>query len=163
MQFGTVEAPWTLWVDSPSHSLSSSYSFNAYLGNVNRYGLGSLFLDHRSREFATEARVVQPTGTPLFADCVTWWVAPVATDWPANDLYTGWNTVHLGMMATLTIPRHGSRPNAFPHKWLESSPMPGAINVVFFDGHAQAVKLEGLWQLYWHAEYVPRAPRPGLW
>ena len=30
------------------------------------------------------------------------------------------------------------------------------------DGHAQAVKLDNLWQLYWHKDYQPPAKRPGL-
>jgi len=40
--------------------------------------------------------------------------------------------------------------------------LPGAINVSFWDGHVEQVKLEGLWQLYWHRDYVPPAKRPGL-
>jgi hypothetical protein len=34
--------------------------------------------------------------------------------------------------------------------------------MTFFDGHAEQVKLERLWQLYWHKDYVPPAKRPGL-
>ena len=40
--------------------------------------------------------------------------------------------------------------------------LPGAINVSFWDGHVEQVKLEGLWQLYWHRDYVPPAKRRGL-
>ena len=32
----------------------------------------------------------------------------------------------------------------------------------FVDGHAETVKLERLWQLYWHRNYVPPQKRPGL-
>lgn len=164
LQFGTVEASWSFasFVAGPSNYCSSSYCFNAYFLIMNRAALGTFFPDSPGYEYKTEALVTQPAGTPLFADGVSYMAAPLARDWPANDLYTGWNSVHLGNMAIMTIPRHGSRPNPFPHAWAESALMPGAINVVFFDGHAQAAKLEGLWQLKWHVGYVPPVRRPGL-
>ena len=37
-----------------------------------------------------------------------------------------------------------------------------AVNVAFFDGHGELVKLDRLWQLYWHKDYQPPAKRPGL-
>jgi prepilin-type processing-associated H-X9-DG protein len=40
--------------------------------------------------------------------------------------------------------------------------MPGAIQLSFFDGHAERVKLDDLWQLYWHVDYQPPTKRPGL-
>jgi prepilin-type processing-associated H-X9-DG protein len=40
--------------------------------------------------------------------------------------------------------------------------LPGAINVSFYDGHVEQVKLERLWQLSWHRDYVPPPKRPGL-
>jgi hypothetical protein len=30
----------------------------------------------------------------------------------------------------------------------------------YMDGHADTVRLERLWQLYWHRTYVPPATRP---
>ena len=38
----------------------------------------------------------------------------------------------------------------------------GEINVSFYDGHVEQVKLERLWQLSWHKDYEPPAKRPGL-
>jgi len=161
-QLGTVEAPWNFGLGLQSNYFSSTYTFNAYFFIINRSQLGTFMPDTPGQEFRTEALVAQPSNAPLFADGVWVFAAPAATDWPASDLYTGYNPNHPGNMSILTIPRHGSRPNSFLHKWPESSPLPGAINVVFFDGHAQSVKLEGLWQLYWHVGYVPRPKRPGL-
>jgi len=43
-----------------------------------------------------------------------------------------------------------------------SKKLPGAINMVFYDGHAENVKLERLWQLYWHRDWKTPAKRPGL-
>ena len=60
------------------------------------------------------------------------------------------------------IPRHGSHPNPVPRNWPITQPLPGAVNVTFYDGHVEAVKLERLWQIYWHAKWVPPAKRPGL-
>jgi hypothetical protein len=40
--------------------------------------------------------------------------------------------------------------------------MPGAVDVSCTDGHVQKVKLDDLWQLTWHLNYVPPAKRPGL-
>ena len=162
IQFGTVEAPWTCRGALQTSFASSSYSFNNYFLIINRSALGSFFLDRPGVEFTTESRVAQPAAAPLFVDGVWFIVAPVAADWPAADLYTGYNPEHLGSMAIMTIPRHGSRPMPVPHKWPASSAMPGAVNVGFFDGHAQSVKLDGLWQLYWHVGYLPPARRPGL-
>ena len=60
------------------------------------------------------------------------------------------------------IPRHGSRPSGTPGVWPSNQRLPGAINMMFFDGHGQSVQLENLWQLYWHAKWEPPAKRPGL-
>ena len=57
-------------------------------------------------------------------------------------------------MPKMNIPRHGNRPSSFSRDWPVSAPLPGAIYIVFFDGHAEAVKLDNLWQLYWHYGYV---------
>jgi hypothetical protein len=64
-------------------------------------------------------------------------------------------------MGRFTIPRHaftGSAPRNFDPK----NALPGAINGVCADGHAEAVRLGKLWYLYWHEDYVPPATRPGL-
>ena len=35
----------------------------------------------------------------------------------------------------MAIPRHGSRPSPVPTFWPVNRPLPGAVNVAFFDGH----------------------------
>ena len=65
-------------------------------------------------------------------------------------------------MSSLTIPRHGNRPNPVPTKWPANHKLPGAINVAFFDGHVELVKLDRLWQFYWSADWVPPGSRPGF-
>jgi prepilin-type processing-associated H-X9-DG protein len=67
-----------------------------------------------------------------------------------------------GRLRSFVIARHGERPSTSPGQWPANKPLPGAINVAFFDGHAQLVPLEKLWWLYWHRDYQPPAKRPGL-
>jgi prepilin-type processing-associated H-X9-DG protein len=43
-----------------------------------------------------------------------------------------------------------------PAFWPPNRPLPGAVNVAFFDGHGETVKLPRLWQLYWHRDYLPQ-------
>ena len=93
----------------------------------------------------------------------------MATDKAATDLYSPTST-YTGMgwapygddMSFMNIPRHGRRPRPVPRHWLAYRPLPGAVNSVFLDGHAQVVKLDDLWQLYWHANYEPPEKRPCL-
>ena len=65
-------------------------------------------------------------------------------------------------MQFFTIPRHGGRPNPVPTGLPQDKLLPGAVNVAFFDSHGELVKLDRLWQLYWHRDYHPSAKRPGL-
>ena len=118
-----------------------------------------------SEFFTTESQVVQPMATPVLADGVWPFVWPSAQDKIAWDLAEPglyyWVFVDPGM-SSMTIPRHGSRPSPMPRQWPSDRPLPGAVNVAFFDGHGELVKLDRLWQLYWHREYQPPAKRPGL-
>ena len=122
-------------------------------------------LNHdRPESFTTESQVVQPMATPVLADGVWPFVTPSARDTPATDLAepgvvdTLFPYFDGGGMSTMTIPRHGSRPSPVPRQWPADRPLPGAVNVAFFDGHGELVKLDRLCQLYWHAGYK----RPGL-
>jgi prepilin-type N-terminal cleavage/methylation domain-containing protein/prepilin-type processing-associated H-X9-DG protein len=112
--------------------------------------------------FKKESQIVQPVWTPLLADGIWPWVLPIAKNPPASDLYRGTGPGGLASIDSLNIPRHGNRPNPVPRNWPASSPLPGAVNVGFYDGHAELVKLDRLWQLYWHVGYVPPDKRPGL-
>jgi prepilin-type processing-associated H-X9-DG protein len=90
-------------------------------------------------------------------------VWPRATDLPATDLQTGQQKgTYVPGMSLLTIPRHGSRPSRISTDHPATALLPGAINVSFYDGHAEQVKLERLWQLQWHRDYKPPRKRPGL-
>ena len=162
---GTLREPWFDGGDGniATNSFAGSYGLNNWLflkpqapDEVQYYGW-----NHWPQKlFRTDSNIARPVLTPVLADG-TWWVAyPTAdmspptdlvpVDWPMND------------MAYFCVPRHGRRPNRVPTAWPPNKPLPGAVNVSLFDGHGELVKLDGLWQLYWHKDYQPPAKRPGL-
>ena len=53
-----------------------------------------------------------------------------------------------------TKPKHVAAP--------PNVPLPGGINVAFFDGHQELVALDKLWKLEWHRNYKAPGRRPGL-
>jgi len=103
--------------------------------------------------FNSESAVRHPTQTPVLFDAIWPDAWPVETDLPGPDLVfppRGWPG-----MQRLAIPRHGSAPGdssltAFNLR----NNLPGAINMTFYDGHGEAVKLEKLWTLQWHANWI---------
>ncbi|HVY69980.1 MAG TPA: hypothetical protein VHH73_08625, partial [Verrucomicrobiae bacterium] len=147
---------------NPNDRRAGSYAMNNWLGGGNwGYGWGGGLYDP-PHVFKNEGELQNNARTPMFMDAANWWwIWPRATDIPPKNLATtdGWSGV--GMQA-LCMPRHGSRPSRVPTNFNPASRMPGAINVSFYDGHAETVKLDSLWQLYWHRDYQPPSKRPGL-
>ncbi|MFO1501464.1 MAG: prepilin-type N-terminal cleavage/methylation domain-containing protein [Verrucomicrobiota bacterium] len=116
--------------------------------------------------FRDESDVLQPIGTPVFCDAAMPFAMPQANDWPAYSLFSGANVTGGGMLAfsqmqVVSLARHGRRVVSPPGQYNPAEQIPGAINMIFFDGHAQLVPLEQLWNLYWHRDYSPPAKRPG--
>jgi len=145
---GMTEADWR----------ASSYAFNGYFGVLWEGQPGSEFSRHRNG-FHAEEDVSFPSRTPVIADGVFPLTTPSATNLPPDNL-KGLFRPH--DMTVVAVPRHGSRPGAFPAEHPPTEKLPGAVNVFFFDGHVESVKLDGLWGLYWHKNYVPPERRPGL-
>jgi prepilin-type N-terminal cleavage/methylation domain-containing protein/prepilin-type processing-associated H-X9-DG protein len=149
---------------------AGSYGQNSWLGASwgPGWGLGPTGGGpgwQREWVFGNEEAIARSSQTPVFADAVDfWWIWPTAADLPASNLKTGRNEIggYRWGMGMLTIPRHGSRPNRVPANQRPQDPLPGAINVSFYDGHTEQVRLERLWQLEWHRDYRPPAKRPGL-
>ena len=166
------EGPWVWpWSNGPQQVKSrrvGSYTKNNWTGGSWWLGMSKQENMVNSPEnFRSEGDIENPTRTPLFGDGINawWWGAflrgPRATDLPPGNLVTGyWPAAD--PIGAFTIPRHGSRPTRVPTNLPQDVKLPGAINVSFWDGHVEQVKLEGLWQLYWHRDYVPPAKRPGL-
>jgi len=165
-QLGTVESAW--WAAFPGLNIASSYAVNDWLDETGKSGNDSTASIHPANYFKGDAQISNPVQTPLIVDSVESECLPLASDSPATDLYNPISTYsgpgsapNLGMWC-LNIPRHGRRPLPVPRYWRQIFPLPGSVNSVFLDGHAKPVKLDDLWQLYWHASYDPPAKRPGL-
>ena len=165
---GTVKSAWAVagWMPAPNQRVGS-YGLNGWIVDVDR-----LLIDSTLRGFqvfGNESELRDSSRTPLLADSTFAYNYPRADDLPpSNPIYGGEpfaNDLSVGGengMAQYVIPRHGSRPSVLPQKWATNQPFAGAINVGFFDGHVEQVKLERLWTFYWHLDYKPPEKRPGL-
>lgn len=111
--------------------------------------------------FLSEAGIMRSSRTPVIAECITDMLDPTPTDLPATNL-RDCTPNYAFYMGQMTMPRHGEGPASAPTHWPVNQPLPGAINVSFYDGHGETIKLDMLWQLYWGPYYQPPAKRPGL-
>jgi prepilin-type N-terminal cleavage/methylation domain-containing protein/prepilin-type processing-associated H-X9-DG protein len=142
---------------------AGSYAQNNWLAG---WWWNSALIDNPFR-FKTEEQIRQPSRTPLFADGLSawWWGGngwgPRATDPAPRNLQNALEGTP-GGMSSFTLPRHGSRPWNVSTNHPVAQRLPGAVNVAFYDGHVEQVKLDRLWQLYWHRDYVAPVKRPGL-
>ncbi len=169
--FGTVNAAWQFptwdetrvsfagyenWKVVPRFR-AGSYAFNGWL-------LGGFPYHQAPDSFRIEGQIVRSAVTPVLADGIAWYAFPSARDRPPESLIFGAYRADFGGggMCGVALPRHGNSPSPVPDRWPASQPLPGAINVSFFDGHGESTHLERLWQLYWHHNYEPPAKRPGL-
>ena len=152
---GTATSAWYGPKTSPiqwNTGFESSYGMNGWMYSPSGEGI-----QDPKRHFAGESSYQNPTKTPIFADC-NWADAwPLATDPPARDVGTGGNNA---MMQRFCIARHGSTPSGKRIAVPAGATLPGAINMVFTDGHVEPVKLEQLWSLSWHRDYKEPDKRP---
>jgi prepilin-type N-terminal cleavage/methylation domain-containing protein/prepilin-type processing-associated H-X9-DG protein len=162
--FGTIDSAWD-WIlpmgeVTPGRTnniwLTGSYGVNAWL-----WYAGQIMWE--KEPFTCETDITHPELTPTFADSTWLGLLPLASDAPPANLVDPSATELAGSeMCNVAIPRHGNRPNRVPTEWPQDKPLPGAVNVSFFDGHTELVKLDQLWQLYWHKDYQTPDKRPGL-
>jgi prepilin-type N-terminal cleavage/methylation domain-containing protein/prepilin-type processing-associated H-X9-DG protein len=152
--WGTADYPWQ-WDGNIEYV--GSYGLNGWC-----YGDGWVedTGDPKEYFFQKVSDVSNPAQTPYFSDSI--WVDgwPNEKDAPATDLYSGAD--NNGGMDRLTIARHDYKAaaSAAPRSVPAGKPLVGAINVAFIDGHIQPIKLEQLWTLYWHADWVSPGVRP---
>jgi prepilin-type N-terminal cleavage/methylation domain-containing protein len=157
---GYADRAWVRWTSDRNTMFYGSYGYN-----------GWLYSDKKPSEpgdpkaigaFTSESAVQKPAQTPVFFDenWVDLW--PWETDIPYTNLYTGQPfAVSPNQMGRCTIARHGSRSaSSAPRKFSTSNQMPGAINIGMAEGHVELVKLEELWQYYWHLDWQPPVTRP---
>jgi len=146
--------------DSAKTNWTGSYAMNGWLYTIQG---ASVWVPEPQRYFRSDAAIRHTTKTPAFIDAVWPDIWPRATDLPSTDLFNGAQYIGDSFLCRSTIARHGSRsPTEAPRAWPQTQPMPGMVDVGFTDGHVDKVKLDNLWQLTWHVDYVPPAKRPGL-
>ena len=159
---GNSETAW-IWhgTSGATSTFIGSYAINAWLykmgpGDTDFSGHGLQYY------YAKETSIRKPAETPFFMDCV--WVDDWVweTDRAPNDLYHGTDPSHPTGMANppfigrICIARHWSAgAGAAPKSFDRTKPLPAAINVGFFDGHGELVKLPKLWSYYWHLNWNP--------
>jgi prepilin-type N-terminal cleavage/methylation domain-containing protein len=145
--FGMADQAWQ-WIYGTTN-YQGSYALNGWFYSG---------IDDPKKEFRNESGIRNAAKTPVFADSI--WVDawPQATDAPPKDLYQGGNG---GSIQRFCIARHGSvNARGAPRNLPSGATLPGSITIEFADGHAEVVRLEKLWELYWHKDYVPPAKRP---
>jgi prepilin-type N-terminal cleavage/methylation domain-containing protein/prepilin-type processing-associated H-X9-DG protein len=150
---GAADKTWT-WVQG-TNTFVGSYAINGWLYDRAEYAA----LAHPEFMMSRQSDIQKPSQTPVFCDSL--WVDgwPLETDRPSPNLYGG--TFGETGMSRHAIPRHGgANPAKAPQDFDLSKKMPGAINIGMADGHVELVKLENLWQRYWHRDWTPPASRP---
>lgn len=127
---------------------------NGYLYTQSPYGLPQ-------NMYRNESDVREPVKTPFFADAI--WVDawPRETDRPARNLFDGDKFAAEGM-SRIAIPRHATGAGTASKSFDPANKLPGAVNVGFADNHVELVKLDRLWLLSWHKNWVAPDKRPGL-
>jgi prepilin-type N-terminal cleavage/methylation domain-containing protein/prepilin-type processing-associated H-X9-DG protein len=147
---------WGYWVTNAYRGDWAQPGVSSDDFHAGSYALNNAFVQIQGSDgaFARESQVPYPGATPVLADGAYYWVE----FWP-GDLDQPW--LFRWTANNVVLARHGGFPNPVPTSWPPAQPLPGAVNVSFFDGHSELVKLDRLWQLYWHAGYQP-AKRPGL-
>jgi prepilin-type N-terminal cleavage/methylation domain-containing protein/prepilin-type processing-associated H-X9-DG protein len=137
-----------------------SYAYNGYMyGDKNISGFRGDWTvpDPNVWLFKKEDSFQKPGLTPVFGDAI--WVDgwPQEIDTPARDLYAGQYTG--ASIGRWTISRHVTCASA-PRNVPIGSKMRGGINISFADGHAEPIRLEDLWNYYWHLDWRPPSTRP---
>jgi len=156
---GTGDTAWVWISGNMTTNLTGSYAINGWMYDKSSVHISSVIQDNLGFLFGKEANITRPSQTPFFFDAV-WvdcWVE--ASDSPGRNLYAPGDSDP--GMPRLDVDRHGGiAPARAPRALPPGTPLPGAINMGFADGHAQLVRLQGLWQYYWHMNYVPPFTRP---
>jgi prepilin-type N-terminal cleavage/methylation domain-containing protein len=132
-----------------------SYGLNCWLYDKATYTGAA----HPELMMSKQSMIRKPSQTPVFLDANWNGLWPLESDPPSDDLYNGM-VMHEGM-PRCTIARHANgNPANAPRVFDTRQRLPGAIVIGMADGHVEMVKLEDLWQCYWHLNWVPPATRP---
>ena len=147
---GTREPKWT-----------GSYALNGwfYAGDWNQAWITQHGMA-RNLAFKLDSDVRHTSESPIFCDSM--WVDawPLERHRPASNLALG-STENAGM-SRITMARHKYPAGnlSLPSSKYRDKPLPGAINLVFYDGHASLTPNEKLWEYQWHKNWKNPAKRP---
>jgi prepilin-type N-terminal cleavage/methylation domain-containing protein/prepilin-type processing-associated H-X9-DG protein len=136
---------------------TGSYALNGwiYAGN---WPNGQGLYPSIKNAFRNGADIIHPSKTPYYCDSM--WVDawPQARDRAARNLAEGSSGLNAGL-SRVAIARHGGITKSSNIPKPSSGRLPGAINLVYADGHAGTTGLSQLWFLEWHKNYrPPRSP-----
>jgi prepilin-type N-terminal cleavage/methylation domain-containing protein/prepilin-type processing-associated H-X9-DG protein len=148
---GWVNRAWL--VDGTTTNYQGSYALNGYFYTDD-------IVSDKKRHFKGEGDVRVPVKTPYFADAI--WVDawPLETDRPARNLMDG-DKFNAGGLSRIAVPRHAALLSSAVRNFNPKDQLPGAVNVAFADNHCEMVRLEQLWSLNWHKQWVSPTIRPG--
>lgn len=173
---GDAEHCWN-WTGNIDPTNQGSYTINGWLYDINSASPPTKWVsdDPVGSYYTKESAVRHSEETPMFCDGI-WpdvWVhndskyvdrANTSLS-PFADLYSPLvsppNTVgaQSAPISRVLIARHGSAAPGSAPRSLVVTPtvnIPGSINMSFVDGHAETVKLNNLWQLYWNGNSIPQ-------
>ncbi len=163
---GALDKAWVHGGAAGSPNLAGSYAFNGwlYVGQNAASQWRSDIPNADSYLYNKDSAVNQTTLTPIISDSYIWDCWPWETDQPYNNLYIGQGLGNPPEIGRVNIPRHGgkgsvSQGTMFPPPTRKSMP-PGGVNVGFFDGHSEFVKLPALWTFNWHKNWNPALTPP---
>jgi prepilin-type N-terminal cleavage/methylation domain-containing protein len=160
---GTAEQQWSASTRHPPDRLSGSYAFNHFLVRLSSGAETNGLIPPYSQPnwFFGKTLPKYPSETPAFADAVSPLMSASAVEPPPHNLYSPQASGGLEFYSMI-IARHGRRPAAAAPRFADiSKPLPGIIDMVFFDGHVEKAHLENLWIYYWHAKWEIPPKRPG--
>ena len=163
---GAADAPWDFLIIPASglpQTWTGSYGINGWL-NVT---IANVFNDgdaddagstlNQAQVFGKEAAIQKTSQTPVFFDCIEPYSEPEEADAPSRNLYqpTLPNTGPYFGIRVCAIARHGSLSSSSAPRNVTGGRLPGLVNLGFADGHAESMKVENLWTLYWHKDWNP--------
>ena len=155
---GTNDAAW-LWTLSPT-ILSGSYGINGWMHDAGVFNTPSgvtITAAHNNPTwlFGKETGIQFPSRTPYFADSV--WVDGFVqeADFGPGTFFNLYNPPYSsgGGALRYVIDRHGGiAAGTASHS--AKTPLPGAANLGFSDGHAENAKLQDYQTFTWHVNWV---------
>jgi prepilin-type N-terminal cleavage/methylation domain-containing protein/prepilin-type processing-associated H-X9-DG protein len=154
---GRVNRAWRWAYGTRAKEWQGSYALNGWFYDSDTPYFGKT----DTRFWGKDTAIDRPTLTPVICDSV--WVDawPETNNLPARNLFTGDDYMGSGDMSRVTVPRHGAGLELAVKSFNPKNELPGGINVALADGHSEYVKLEKLWNLYWHRQWMVPAKRPG--